>query len=330
MGKTMVQGDFARSLGQGTQCGNGPGIGDTVSVTIWEAPPATLFGGVVEMGVAPQVSASQGTTLPDQVIDGSGALRIPFAGKVRAVGLTLSELEAHIAAALAGIAHQPQVSVRVVKNAATEVTVVGDVNSTARVPLTPACERVLDALAAAGGVRQSVDKITLQLTRGGGVYAMPLDAVIRDPGQNVPLRAGDVVTALYQPSSFIALGATGKNEEIGFEGKGISLAQALARAGGLLDSRADAAGVFVFRLEDRRVLEDQGRTDIPAMVGDRIPTVYRLDLKSPAGMFLAQQFPIRDKDTVYVSNAPVADVQKLASLFYTVVFPAVTLGTQFR
>ncbi|MDR5671452.1 polysaccharide export protein, partial [Burkholderia cenocepacia] len=100
--------------------------------------------------------------------------------------------------------------------------------------------RVLDALASAGGVRQPVDKITIQITRGDKVASQPLETIIKDPRQNVSLRAGDVVTALYQPFSFTALGATGKNEEVNFEAQGITLAQALARAGGLQDTRSDA------------------------------------------------------------------------------------------
>jgi polysaccharide export outer membrane protein len=45
------------------------------------------------------------------------------------------------------------------------------------------------------------------------------------------LQAGDVITSLFQPLH--GTWATGKNEELNFEAQGISLAQALARAGGL-------------------------------------------------------------------------------------------------
>jgi polysaccharide export outer membrane protein len=64
-----------------------------------------------------------------------------------------------------------------------------------------------------------------------------------------------VVTALFQPYSFTALGATGANAEIAFEATGITLAQALGRAGGLQDQRADVRGAFLFRLEDPRALD---------------------------------------------------------------------------
>ncbi|WP_227792051.1 polysaccharide biosynthesis/export family protein [Burkholderia sp. BE17] len=305
------------------------GRGDIVAITIWEAPPATLFGSVDTTGsMAP--AAAKATALPEQTIDSNGRLIVPFAGSIGAAGMTVPELESTIVSRLKSKANEPQVLVRIVRNATADVTVVGDVGSSMRVPLTPKGERLLDALAAAGGVRQPVNKVTVQITRGTQVFSMPLDAVIRDPRQNIALQAGDVVTALYQPVSFMAFGATGKNEEIGFEGQGISLAQALARSGGLLDSRADARGVFVFRLEDVAALAVPRDETMPVTADGRVPVVYRIDMKDPASMFIAQQFPMHDKDMLYVSNAPVADIQKLANLFYTVVFPAVSVGTQFR
>lgn len=117
-------------------------------------------------------------------------------------------------------------------------------------PLTPKGERLLDAIALAGGVKQAVNKITLQISRQGLVKTMSLDRVIQDPTQNIRLNPGDVITAFYQPFSFTALGATGKNDEINFEAPGISLTQALGRIGGVQDSRADVKGVFVFRFEE--------------------------------------------------------------------------------
>ena len=68
--------------------------------------------------------------------------------------------------------------------------------------LTPRGERLLDALAGAGGVRQPADKITIQITRAGQVVALPLDSIIRDPRQNIRLQTDDVVAAIYQPYSF--------------------------------------------------------------------------------------------------------------------------------
>ena len=216
-----------------------------------------------------------------------------------------------------------------IRNNTANVTVVGEVATSTRMPLTARGERLLDALAAAGGVRQPVGKMTLQVTRGNQVQALPLDTIIRDPKQNIVLLPGDVVTSLFQPLSFTVLGATGKNEELNFEAQGISLAQALARAGGLQDARADAQGVFIFRLESPAALDLNGKT-VPTTPEGKIPVIYRVNLKDPATFFVAQSFPVQNKDVLYVSNAPAAELQKFLNIVVSAIYPIVNISTTFR
>jgi len=308
---------FSESLSPAVQSGYRVGAGDVIEVSIWEAPPATLFS---TSAVDPRAqSATRAVTLTDLLVDGEGTIRIPFAGRVQASGQTLGAIEADIVKRLTGKANQPEVLVRLVKNTSLNATVVGEVANSLRFPLSPSGEKLLDAIAAAGGVRQSVNKITIQLTRGTEVFAMPLDTIIRDPRQNVSLIRGDVITALYQTNSFNALGATGKNEEIPFEAQGISLAQALARSGGLQDSRSDARGVFIFRLEPRAALKWAAEPATTA--DDRVPVVYRIDLKNPNSFFVMQGFAINDKDLLYVSNAPTAELQKFLNVVFSIAYP---------
>jgi polysaccharide export outer membrane protein len=298
------------------------GVGDSVEVTIWEAPPATLFSPSV---IDPRTMAAAGaTTLPAQVVNHDGFIVVPFAGRIRAAGQTPQAVAADIVARLRGKANQPEALVRMQNNASSTVTVVGEVNTSVRMPLTPSGERLLDALAAAGGVRQPVSKMTVQITRGNQYQAMPLDQVIRDPRQNVALRAGDVVTALFQPMSFTALGATGKQEEINFEAQGISLAQALGRAGGLVDNRSNVQGVFVFRFEPKDALEWPNQPAATTPDG-LVPVVYRMNLRDPASFFVMQGFVVRNKDIVYVSTAPAAELQKFLQLLFSVVYPVVNV-----
>jgi len=312
---------FAETLGPLPAPAPQVGRGDTLEVNIWEAPPATLFGAGSIDPKAP--STSRPTTLPEQMVDAEGYINVPFAGRVKAVGQTTQWLETEIARRLKGKANQPEVLVRQTRTSSSSVTVVGEVANSLRMPLTASGERLLDALAAAGGVRQPVNKTTLQVTRGAEFHAMPLDAVIRDPRQNVPLRGGDVVTALVQPLSFTVLGATGKNDEIPFESQGISLAQALARAGGLSDSRSDQKGVFVFRFEPQGAL-DWPRQPVQTTLEGLVPVVYRVDLNNPTSLFLIRNFAMMDKDLVFVANAPAAELQKFLNLVFSVVYPLST------
>jgi polysaccharide biosynthesis/export protein len=323
--------DFAAALGDDATFQQQLGVGDVVEVSIWEAPPATLFGGSTsEASSASDLPAgARLTKLPTQVVDGNGNINVPFVGPIKALGRTPSELQTYIAVRLKNIAHDPQVLVQLAHNETSYVTVVGDVSTSTRMQLSARGERVLDALAAAGGVKQPINKIMIQVTRGETVASEPMQTVIRDPRQNVPLKAGDIVTALYQPYSFTALGATGKNDEINFEAQGITLAQALARAGGLQDSRSDVQGVFIFRLEDQQALKWPNQP-VRTTVDGKVPVIYRVNLKDPDSFFVAQSFMMDNKDVLYVSNAPVAELQKVLNLVFSVVYPIVSGVQTFK
>jgi polysaccharide export outer membrane protein len=304
------------------------GAGDSLEVNIWEAPPSTLFGaGTIDPKLGPLTSRV--TTLPEQIVSKEGFISVPFAGPIRAAGRSIADIERDIVARLRGKANQPQVLVRLTRNVSYKVTVVGEVAQSTILPLTPRGERLLDALAAAGGVKQQVSKMTIQLTRGNSVYSLPLDTIIRDPSQNIRLQPGDVVTALFNPYSFNALGATGKNEEINFEAQGISLAQALARSSGLNDQRADPQAIFIFRFEPRDAM-DWPRQPVAVTPEGQVPVIYRLDLRDPRSLFVSQSFPIHNKDVLYVANAPAAELQKFLNLVFSVIYPISAATTVFR
>lgn len=299
------------------------GNGDVLEITLWEAPPAVLFGSAPTGLLSSSVATSQSLSQPGQVVDANGQITVPFAGSIQASGRTPSEIERDIVARLRGKAHQPQASVRVVRNQATNANVVGDVATSGRIPLSPKGERILDVLASAGGVKNPVSKTMIQLSRGDRVASMPLEAVIRDPSQNVVVQPDDVVTVYYQPYSFTAMGAIGNNSELPFEATGISLSQALGRVGGLRDDRADVRGVFLFRLEDPAKLGRQLPANARLTPDGKLPIIYRLDLKDPGSFFAAQSFPMRNKDILYVSNAPLADLQKFMNMVSSAAFSVI-------
>lgn len=319
---------FSDVLGEGQPVGTVIGPGDILDISLWEAPPAVLFGtsggdsriATATASVGTTTATARGTSLPEQLVDDTGHIIIPFAGAIAAAGRDPRQVEKDIVARLAGKAHDPQAIVRIVRNTTANVTVVGDVANSSRIPLTPHGERLLDVLANAGGVKQPVGKTTIQISRAGKTVALPLDQVIRDPAQNIRLQPEDVVTAYFQPYSFIALGATNSSAEINFEGTGITLSQALGRMGGLRDDRANPRGVFIFRLEDPSALDQTSAGGGRITPDGRVPVIYRIDLSDPASFFIAQSFPIHNKDVVYVSNAPVADLQKFVNIVSSMAF----------
>ena len=313
--------DFATGLGYSQAVGETVGAGDVLTVNIWEAPPAVLFSSNPTLS---SVDTSRATMLPEFIVGESGQISVPFAGMVPVTGRTLSEIERDITQRLRGKAHLPQVAVRLLRNQSANVSIVGEVNQSTRMPLTPKGERILDAIAAGGGTKAPAEKTALQISRDGQVYLMPMSAVIGDPRQNVVLRAGDIVTALYQPYSFTALGSAGKSQELNFEATGITLAQAMGRIGGLQDGRADAKGVFLFRWEDPALVPDR-RGDVTPGPDGRIPVIYRVDMRDPGTYFVMQKFLVQDKDVLYISTNPVAEAQRVFSLFASTVLPLVAI-----
>jgi polysaccharide export outer membrane protein len=317
---------FSEAFGEGAAVNTVVGRGDALDISLWEAPPAVLFGSIMadpRSAASSALPVGRNVDLPAQVVESNGRITVPFAGSIQAAGRTTEQIQRDIVDRLTGKAHMPQAIVRLTRNVSANVTVVGDVTNSGRVPLTARGERLLDVVAAAGGVKQSVAKTSIQLTRGGNMLTVPMEQIIRDPAQNIILRPNDVVTALYQPYSFTALGAVKNNAEIQFEATGLTLSQALGRIGGLDDNRANVRGAFIFRFEDPAALPDDIRAGARMASNGRVPVIYRIDLHNPATFFAAQMFPVRDKDIIYVSTAPGADFQKFMNIISSIAFSVI-------
>jgi polysaccharide export outer membrane protein len=316
---------FAAEFGGEEPTGARVGVGDVLDVTIWEASPPALFGSALfSTGIGSAVGGSSANALPGLVVGPSGTIPIPFAGDVPAAGRTVQQIGKEIVRRLQGRAHLPQAVVRIAQNVTSTVTVLGDVKSPKQVSLTPHGERVLDAVSEAGGTVHPLDKMTIQLTRGGKVARMAAADIVADPRNNVVLASGDVISALYQPYNFTVLGAAGKNEEIPFEATGITLSQALGRIGGLQSDRADPKGVFIFRWEKPQLV--QGAIGQADAVSDRgVPVIYRINRKDPQTYLAAQKFEMRDGDVLYISNSPIADFQRFVGVVASSILPITTV-----
>ena len=300
------------------------GRGDTLDIAIWEAPPAVLFGTTMEgRGFAGGLDVASSASIPSQQVGDDGKITVPFIGRIEVLGLRPDEVERIITSRLAGRANNPQAVVRLVQNESRTATILGKVQTSQRVVLTARGERLLDALASAGGTSEEFEQSTVQLARGTTRATMPLERVVADPSQNVRLRPGDVITVQHQPFSFVALGAVARNAEVPFEGAGVNLAQALGRVGGLNDRRADIKGVFVFRMEPRpavAALIDEGAR---ATADGRVPVVYSLRMDDAASLFAMQEFQMRDDDLLYISTAPGVELERFLATLSTTAFSIV-------
>lgn len=287
------------------------GVGDVVTVTIYEAASGGLFSG--EVG-----SAAKSVNIPSQPVSRSGTISVPYVGQVRVLGQTPTQVQASIEAGLINKAIEPQVIVTVTESSSNSVTVAGEVGSPGRVPLGLGGDRLLDVIARSGGARGPAYDSYVRVTRGQTTATASLSRIVEDPSQDIYLQPGDQVFIFTDPRIYTMLGATGQNAAVPFQTDRLTLAEAVGRGGGLNDQRADARGVFVFRYENRSAyskIRDGATPPVSHSAG--VPVVYQLDLKDPNGYFAAQRFVMRDNDVVYVSNASSVQLQKFLGLIGT-------------
>ena len=94
---------FAETMGNAQPIGTTVGVGDSLEVTIWEAPPAVLFGGgTFDTRIESSLQGSRPGTLPESMVGPSGTITVPFAGQIPAAGRTLRQIEQTQSANMAG------------------------------------------------------------------------------------------------------------------------------------------------------------------------------------------------------------------------------------
>ena len=280
------------------------GIGDTLQITIWEAAESGLF----------STADNKITKLPPMQVDKRGRITIPFVGSIHAAGQTPAQLQRRIASALSGQAISPQVLVTLVKNVANSVVVNGDVRKPGMYEMSLRGDRVLDVIALAGGAAAPARETMVTLIRGKRRAVQNLKRIIQKPSENIYVRPGDQIYLSHNPQTYTAFGAVAKTGEYPFDSDRVNILEAVARAGGLLDNRASNKGVFIFRLEDNRILRRMGRAPEELSPTGKTPTVYVLDMSKPRSFFLAQSFTMRDNDVIYVANSVSTELQKFLTL----------------
>jgi polysaccharide export outer membrane protein len=179
-----------------------------------------------------------------------------------------------------------------------------------------------------GGTTNKLAPYDLEVTlqRKNRVGTVRLSNIIDNPRENIYVDAGDVIFVHRRPRAFVAFGALGNavggttvggGDVTGLDGifqfgqERLSLSEGVAKAGGLIDERANPSQIFLYRGERRETLEKMGVNLSKFAPGQHvIPTVYRANFRDPSALFMAQKFQMRDKDMLYVANADSIEVAK--------------------
>jgi polysaccharide export outer membrane protein len=280
------------------------GVGDVLGITIFEAGAGGLF-----IPLEATIRPGNYVTLPNQEVDIQGNISVPYAGSIRAQGRTAIELQSAIVDALKDQALKPQALVSLVTQRASSFSLLGDVRGAGRYPALPSGERVLEALARAGGLIAPGNESWIVFERDKRRVVVPFGAIIDVPANNIFVRPNDIIYVYREPQTFLAFGASGRQGQFPFEAWRVSMAEAVAKASGLTDAAADPGSVFLYRGEPRDVATELG-VDVSQFNGPIVPVIYNINLRDPAGYFLASKFEMRNKDVVYVSNASSVETSK--------------------
>jgi polysaccharide biosynthesis/export protein len=297
------------------------GPGDVVDITIYEAG-ISLFGrGATRISAGSAAatipSADQGAAaerLPGVRVDDQGFIRLPFIGRLRAAGHTTSELQSMIREGLRGMSQDPQVMVSMDQSITNSVVLAGEVNRPGRFVLPTNNETLNQTIALAGGYKGEAKDVVARVQRGGNSYEIRLSDLLDLPQRDVAIAPGDTITLVSHPESFSSLGAPNRAEEIRFPRGRISVAEAVALAGGANASAGDAAAIFVFRY-------------VPTANGTEEPVVYHINMMKAGALFLSQRFMMKDKDLLYVGNAEANQPTKFVQLLSQLFIPVATVRT---
>lgn len=282
------------------------GIGDVLLVRIWEADPQGLFAsaGLVNQGEIPAV-----------LVDTTGEITIPYAGDIQAAGRTSRQIADSIVERLQDKTVEPQAHVTRVENVANVVTIAGIVAQPGIYPMTMRGDTLIDTIAAAGGSQMPSYETLVTLTRNNRTETAYLEEVLDSPPDNVFLQPGDEIYLERRPKTFTAFGAVEQKGLLEFNADNLSVLEAVGRVSGLLDERSDPRGIFLMRFEPATTSYKFVGHENPGDPRQVVPTIYRLDLQDPNQYFYAQVIGLRDKDVLYVANAPAVETSKLLAVF---------------
>ncbi|HEX5677670.1 MAG TPA: polysaccharide export protein [Alcanivorax sp.] len=260
------------------------GIGDVLQITVWDHPELTIPAGSMR---SPDESGNW--------VHSDGTIFYPYVGKIKVVGLRVTEIRDLIAERIAEYIEEPQVDVTVAAFRSQRIYVTGSVAEPGAFPITNVPTRLLDAVNAAGGITEFADWSDVTLSRDGKDYQLSLRAIYEhgNPAQNVLLEPGDVLhVGRNTDNKVFVLGEVLEPQPVPMTRNGLSLAEALSTAGGFMKQSADASGIFVMRQAPEG--------------SDHLVDVYQLNADNATALVLADNFPLQRRDIVYVTAAPIA------------------------
>ncbi len=264
---------------------------DMVQVVVWEHP---------------ELTSPMGQYQPaGQKVTTDGKLFYPYAGELQAAGLTAQELRAEITKRLSDkILNDPQVDVRVTGYNSRKAFVAGAVVKPGFVAFNENPMTLPDVIAGVGGFSDKADPSGMQLRRGDKVYNinyldafnsnLPLERMMVQPNDQIFIPA---LTETQKEQKVYVMGEVARTGIVNIYSGKLTLAEALASAGGLQALNATSRGIYVIRNTSASQID-----------------VFQLNAKNAMALAMADRFELNPRDIVYVDASSLATWNRLISL----------------
>ncbi|WP_127347760.1 polysaccharide export protein [Pseudidiomarina mangrovi] len=267
------------------------GRGDILNITVYNHPELTIPAGSMRSSIE-----------SGNWVHNDGTIFYPYIGTVHVEGKRVTEIRDEVAKRLAKYIESPQVDVTVAGFRSQRIYVTGEVQQPGVLPVTNVAMTLIEAVSASGGLTPEADWTSVTLTRNGTEQKFSLRELYQhgNTAQNILLQPNDVVHVdRNDQNKVFVLGEVRAPKSYMMGRSGMTLAEALADAGGFFEATANASGIFVIRQADPST--------------GRIADVYQLNAKNTTALVMAEQFQLQQRDIVYVTAAPVARWNRVIS-----------------
>jgi polysaccharide export outer membrane protein len=221
-----------------------------------------------------QVFQSQDLTVEARISE-SGVISYPLLGVVKLAGLSPQQAENLISTRLkeGKFLQNPQVTLNVLQFRSQQVSVLGNVARPGRYPLETTGMRLSEILSVAGGVTPTgADQVILMTTRNGRPQRLEIDLVdmftTGDLSKDVVLQAGDTLFVNRAPNYFV-YGQVQRPGQYALD-RGMTVAQAIAKGGGLTLRGTDRGVRLHRRIGERNIQVLEPKLDDPVKPDDLI------------------------------------------------------------
>lgn len=264
------------------------GPGDILSIIVYDHPELTIPAGE-------QRSAAESGNL----VNPDGTIFYPYTGRIKVDGQTVDEIRETVTRLLSEFVKDPQIEVRVAQFNSKFVFVTGAVIKPGRVALQNTPLTLIDAVQLASGFAPNANHHELKITRQNLTASVSSYDLLKsgDLSQNIVLRAGDLIHVPDDSTQRVyVMGEVTKPGQVAMGSTRLTLTDVITQVGGIQESSADAAGVFVIR---------------PSNDSKQLADVYQFDLRNSIAYVFSNQFRVMPNDIVYVSTTDLGRLNRV-------------------